>query len=661
MSINKWIVIAVTVSAFGCGKEAPPPPQFSLAEAEATLSSLKLDEAFFKTLEEVRNHSSSDQAAYETFVRYKIEALATAVVQNNTWALKRLLGSEPSIGQTLSALASELKNRPDIAAALNAVGGLYGGSSTGDVGKAIEASMGNGGPMPGLRLLLANALAQALKLAADLPETERGLEITRRLPGFPNPMTKNPSETAFPSALRALARLLQATPAGGLGVATKKLAEDIEAALGDRLFPITVGTGVVDRAALVAISGGYIPLTALSVTGEGIRVGSRPVFTWNKGNPLDRAQAFSWPGEVVLKDVDAVEVPQGATETITKIIADASAIEAEAYRSMAGHGVLNAEREGHPKAVLVDIGDDMRSSALKTALGAASTAGVGDFRLLVSGGPGRILPVFYRVVPKLKDVEMPKGPRILTVIGPDFVDLYVPPKAAAKLPLTGWPAGVRVVADNKKFFKLSLATTRTPETGFAGKVTAAIGALAKAISAGPFVDVVVMRLKDLEATAIKDLVEEIAAAEGPAFDKIGAFFPGIECQAGQRCPAFVPVLFSEAQIPKPQKPEATVTETRPAGFCEKAAVQRVMMGRSGAYRACYEMELQRHPELAGRVELRFTIEPDGSVSGITVTHDDLGSQTVTNCLIKQVSGLIFPKPDGGVCVIRWPFKFQPGG
>jgi len=37
------------------------------------------------------------------------------------------------------------------------------------------------------------------------------------------------------------------------------------------------------------------------------------------------------------------------------------------------------------------------------------------------------------------------------------------------------------------------------------------------------------------------------------------------------------------------------------------------------------------------------------------------NRTVEACVIRQVSQLKFPKPDGGVCVIRWPFRFQPGG
>ena len=181
------------------------------------------------------------------------------------------------------------------------------------------------------------------------------------------------------------------------------------------------------------------------------------------------------------------------------------------------------------------------------------------------------------------------------------------------------------------------------------------------INVTPFVDVVVPKAKDLAAAQVIDAAAEVLSVEGEPFAGFAAWSPGLASEPTGPWPSAVPILYSDTPVPKAAKAESTVTETRPSGFCEKGAVQRVVMGRSGAYRACYEVELQRHPELAGRVEIRFTIEPDGTVSGVAATADDLGSVNVSQCLIKQVQGLNFPKPDGGVCVIRWPFKFQPGG
>jgi hypothetical protein len=671
-----WGTLAFALAmTFACKDKAPPPPPpFSVADASAKLAALALDDAFFATLDAVKANAASDPKAMQAYLRFDVDAIGAALAANNTAAAKRLLGADASapgaVGKALAALAGEAKKQPATQAlspVLAAVAGVHGGPLTGDVTKALDAAAGTADTAPGIRLLLASALAQAVTAAADAPEAERGFDVAKRLPGLTNPMTRDPSETVFPATLRTLAKLLAAGPGANaaLAPAFRKVADAAEASIGKRLLPVTVGVapGAGDRGAPVAVSAGFLPLAAVTVAADGLHAGSRPALAWNGGKPEDRTKALGWPGAVVAKpeDLEAAEPSKAAVEAVTKAVADASAVEAEAYKALAGKAVLNAERAGRPRALVVDVGEQATPALLKGGLAVAVAAGATDLRLLVPGGPGRTVPFIYRSVPKLPDVEAPKGPRVLAVIGPGVADLYLPPKAAAKLPMTGWPSGTKPVADNKKFFKLAVAQAHSAQAGFGGAVTAAVAALAKQSGASPFVDVVVLKPKEADMLAVRDLVQEIAAAEVPAFEGLATYFPGVECPEGRRCPSFVPVLFSDAAVPKPSKPDTTVTETRPAGFCEKGAVQRVVLGRSGAYRACYEVELQRHPELAGRVELRFTIEPDGSVSGIAVTSDELGSPSVTNCLVKQVSGLNFPKPDGGICVIRWPFKFQPGG
>ncbi|MBM4386728.1 MAG: AgmX/PglI C-terminal domain-containing protein, partial [Deltaproteobacteria bacterium] len=125
------------------------------------------------------------------------------------------------------------------------------------------------------------------------------------------------------------------------------------------------------------------------------------------------------------------------------------------------------------------------------------------------------------------------------------------------------------------------------------------------------------------------------------------------------CVTHVPVLFSNAQIPPAPKEEVEMKANLPPGFCDKDAVKKVILGRSGAYRACYEIELQRRPELTGKIELRWVIDFDGSVVEIVVLSDGLNNKGVMDCLTKNIKQLKFLKPEGGVCVIRWPFVFTP--
>jgi hypothetical protein len=113
-------------------------------------------------------------------------------------------------------------------------------------------------------------------------------------------------------------------------------------------------------------------------------------------------------------------------------------------------------------------------------------------------------------------------------------------------------------------------------------------------------------------------------------------------------------------LPQPGKAavQAVVTEARQLGFCAKENINKVVTGRMGALKFCYEKELQTYPDLQGKVTMNWTIEEDGAVSGLGATDDTLKSRRVTDCLTQTISKLKFDKPQGGVCVVRWPFVFK---
>lgn len=95
-------------------------------------------------------------------------------------------------------------------------------------------------------------------------------------------------------------------------------------------------------------------------------------------------------------------------------------------------------------------------------------------------------------------------------------------------------------------------------------------------------------------------------------------------------------------------------------FCKKADVQRKVSGRSAAIRACYEMQLQVKPDLAGKVTMQWMIGLDGRVQGAKVAENNTGSAKLDQCIASVLSKIHFEPPQGGVCIIRWPFVFSPG-
>jgi TonB family protein len=97
------------------------------------------------------------------------------------------------------------------------------------------------------------------------------------------------------------------------------------------------------------------------------------------------------------------------------------------------------------------------------------------------------------------------------------------------------------------------------------------------------------------------------------------------------------------------------------GFCQKNDIVTNVRRRAGAIRACYERELQVHANLQGKVTCRWTIGLNGDVTNATTVSSTLGNSAVENCLLRTVRRMRFAKPEGGVCVIQWPFVFNAGG
>lgn len=96
------------------------------------------------------------------------------------------------------------------------------------------------------------------------------------------------------------------------------------------------------------------------------------------------------------------------------------------------------------------------------------------------------------------------------------------------------------------------------------------------------------------------------------------------------------------------------------GFCERSDIQRVVLQRAGAIRACYEAQLQIHQDLAGKITARWTITLEGVVEGASIVGSTLGNSSVENCVLRTIRRMRFKKPEGGICIVQWPFVFNPG-
>jgi TonB family protein len=106
------------------------------------------------------------------------------------------------------------------------------------------------------------------------------------------------------------------------------------------------------------------------------------------------------------------------------------------------------------------------------------------------------------------------------------------------------------------------------------------------------------------------------------------------------------------------RPEPPALDEPLAGF-DAQQLARTIRGHLAEVRACYERALKRRPDIGGRLVLRFSLTPAGTVSSVEVDEDTLGDPEVTACVRNAVAAWRFAAPPRKV-EVTFPFVFQPG-
>ncbi|HKQ69851.1 MAG TPA: VIT domain-containing protein [Polyangiaceae bacterium] len=94
-----------------------------------------------------------------------------------------------------------------------------------------------------------------------------------------------------------------------------------------------------------------------------------------------------------------------------------------------------------------------------------------------------------------------------------------------------------------------------------------------------------------------------------------------------------------------------------SGGLPREVVERITRAAGGRFRRCYEMGLQRNPELAGRLGVRFVIGESGQVVASSPTASTLGDGAVEACVTATVRTLSFPAPEGGFVTVMQTLTF----
>ncbi len=106
----------------------------------------------------------------------------------------------------------------------------------------------------------------------------------------------------------------------------------------------------------------------------------------------------------------------------------------------------------------------------------------------------------------------------------------------------------------------------------------------------------------------------------------------------------------------------TSSEPTVMGSLDKELIRKVIHANRQQIRYCYEMQLNRFPNLAGKVAVKFIISATGSVASSNVAQSTVSNAELETCVAGRVKTWQFPKPKGGgVVIVTYPFIFSQGG
>ncbi|MBX7113437.1 MAG: TonB family protein [Myxococcaceae bacterium] len=102
-------------------------------------------------------------------------------------------------------------------------------------------------------------------------------------------------------------------------------------------------------------------------------------------------------------------------------------------------------------------------------------------------------------------------------------------------------------------------------------------------------------------------------------------------------------------------------KTTVVGGLSKADIEKVIRRHQNEIKFCYEQELQKAPDLSGKVAVLFTIDSAGAVADANVSETTLGNSNAESCMLSRVRRWKFPESQGGVTTVTYPWIFKPAG
>lgn len=97
------------------------------------------------------------------------------------------------------------------------------------------------------------------------------------------------------------------------------------------------------------------------------------------------------------------------------------------------------------------------------------------------------------------------------------------------------------------------------------------------------------------------------------------------------------------------------------GSLTKDQIAKVIAAYMGQIEYCYERQLQREPNLRGKILVNFVIGLSGNVTNASVPSSTMGSPVVESCITGVFRRMPFPSPGAGIVEATYPLVFNVAG
>lgn len=95
------------------------------------------------------------------------------------------------------------------------------------------------------------------------------------------------------------------------------------------------------------------------------------------------------------------------------------------------------------------------------------------------------------------------------------------------------------------------------------------------------------------------------------------------------------------------------------GAVEKSEIDLQITKKLSNIKMCYEKELDKNPNLSGKIVINFVISAAGAVSSSKVQKTTMGNTTVESCVADQIKKIRFSAPKGGgIVIVNYPIVFD---